>query len=252
MRPPPTLPLSFGFPAQQPLSLSLPPLSPRGALGFGDGDRRSWIPGGEFFPSPSLLLSLPLPPLLFPARALPLSPARVPLPVAALALLTLRVAACPSGARPRPSLLGPGATPPRPPSRQRSPPPWPPARCPPLPLPRRGDARPYHSPVTAALAPAPSPRRRPHLPLPATAHPAPACSARPLLASRRGSLAPGAAARPPRCGPLPPARGPGPYARRHGPRRGSRGLGAAWRPPRLPLTRSRVRNPTRVVIILGF
>jgi hypothetical protein len=37
-------------------------LSPRGALGFGDGDRRSLDPRGEFpLPSPSLYLSPPLP-----------------------------------------------------------------------------------------------------------------------------------------------------------------------------------------------
>jgi hypothetical protein len=69
--------------------------------------------------------------------------------------------------------------------------------------------------------------------------------------------------------PLPPARRPGPPARcsRPPPQRGvpCGSLRAASRPParlawprrglalpRLPLTRSRVRNPTRVVIILGF
>jgi hypothetical protein len=70
-------------PAQQPFSLS--PISlclSRGALGFRDGDRRSWIPEVSSPPLPSLLLSLPLPPLLFPARALPFSPTRVPLPPA--------------------------------------------------------------------------------------------------------------------------------------------------------------------------
>ena len=39
------------------LPLLLPPLSlpPRGALGFGVEITGIWIPGGEFFPSPSLL-----------------------------------------------------------------------------------------------------------------------------------------------------------------------------------------------------
>jgi hypothetical protein len=50
------------------LSLSHLSLSPRGALGFGDGDRRSW-PRGEL-PSPSLSLSSP-PPLLLPPHGLP-------------------------------------------------------------------------------------------------------------------------------------------------------------------------------------
>jgi hypothetical protein len=74
--PPPGLFLSFDFsravtsPSLSHLSLSLPP---RGALGFGDGDRRSLDPRGEL-PLPCPFLSLPPPPFL-PALA-----ARPPLP----------------------------------------------------------------------------------------------------------------------------------------------------------------------------
>jgi hypothetical protein len=58
------------------LSLSHLSISPRGALGFGDGDRRSWIP--EVSSPPLSSLPLPLPPLPFPARAPFFSPARAP------------------------------------------------------------------------------------------------------------------------------------------------------------------------------
>jgi hypothetical protein len=80
---------SFNSPAQQP-PLSLPPLSlpppPRGALDFGDADRRNLDPQGEL-PSP-LSLSLSLPPLhSFPrARSL-----RVPAALRARA----QAASCP-------------------------------------------------------------------------------------------------------------------------------------------------------------
>jgi hypothetical protein len=101
--PPPLLPLSFGFPAQQPpspSSTSLSPWCPR------DWKRRSpeFGPRGEL-PSPSLLLSLPLPPLL-PMRAPSLFPAR---------------------ARPCPPC--PRRRPPPPPCPRRRPPPRPPARA---------------------------------------------------------------------------------------------------------------------------
>jgi hypothetical protein len=69
--------LSFDF-SRAATSLSHISLSPRGALGFGDGDRRSWIPevSSPPLPSPlSLFLFLPLP---FPARAPFFSPARAP------------------------------------------------------------------------------------------------------------------------------------------------------------------------------
>jgi hypothetical protein len=121
----------------------------------------------------------------------------------------------------------------RPPLSPLRPCPFPGAR--PLPLPRRGGARPYPLP-TAAPAPAPFLRRRPgpgvvHPPLP-----------RRGSAPRRGP----APARPP----LPPARSPLRTASWP-----SAWLAWPWRGlalPRLPLTRSRVRNPTRAVIILDF
>jgi hypothetical protein len=60
------------------LPLPLPPLSPRGALGIGDGDHRNLDPKVS---SPSLLLSLSLPPPSLPCAppSLSLSPAHVPL-----------------------------------------------------------------------------------------------------------------------------------------------------------------------------
>jgi hypothetical protein len=76
--PPPGLFLSFDFSrAVTSLSLFHLSLSPRGALGFGDGDRRSLDPQGEFaLPLPlPLSLSLPLPFFSPWPRALP-SPAR--------------------------------------------------------------------------------------------------------------------------------------------------------------------------------
>jgi hypothetical protein len=66
------------------LPISLPPLSlsPRGALGFGNGDRRSLDPRGEFpLPFP-LSLSLPPPPFLIPQPARPPWP-RAPSPAPA-------------------------------------------------------------------------------------------------------------------------------------------------------------------------
>jgi hypothetical protein len=50
----------FNFPAQQPLSLLHLSLSPRGAQGFGDGDRQNLDPRGESLPL--------LPPLPHPTR----------------------------------------------------------------------------------------------------------------------------------------------------------------------------------------
>jgi hypothetical protein len=61
-------------PAQQLLSLSHLSPSPRGALGFGDGDRQSFDPRGELSLSLSISLSLPPPPFLPPCVA----PARAP------------------------------------------------------------------------------------------------------------------------------------------------------------------------------
>jgi hypothetical protein len=69
-------------PAQQPPSPSPTSLSPCGALGFGDSDRRSLDPAGEF-PSPSLSLSSPPPLLLLPCAPLLLPPSTPPPPPAA-------------------------------------------------------------------------------------------------------------------------------------------------------------------------
>jgi hypothetical protein len=76
-------------PAQQPLSLPSLSIS-RVALGFGDGDRRSWIPEVSspplptLSPSPSPSLPCARPPLLSPTRA-PLRP-RCGSPLLALAV----------------------------------------------------------------------------------------------------------------------------------------------------------------------
>jgi hypothetical protein len=66
--PPPGLFLSFDF-SRAATSLSHLSLSPRGALGFGDGDRQSLDPRGELplpSPSPSPFLSLPPLPFFLP------------------------------------------------------------------------------------------------------------------------------------------------------------------------------------------
>jgi hypothetical protein len=165
------------------LPLPLPPLSPRGALGIGDGDHRNLDPEVSSPPLPfsSLNLSLSFPSL----RAPSLSPAR-------------------GGARPGlpPRRRSPAS--PRPPSRRRSP-------APAL-APARGDARPLPLPRTAALArPAPAsprggarprPRRGPPALAPGTAGP------------RRGLPCPGSAPAPGAASLAPsaqlPARGLGP------------------------------------------
>jgi hypothetical protein len=126
------------LPAQQPLSL-IPLSLSRGALGFGDGDRRSWIPGGEFsppLPFSSLSLSLPFSSLRAPSpsplRARPRpGPLRggarpCPCPGAAALAPAPRVAArpCPPRggvARSRPDPLRGCATPPLPPPRGSAP-----------------------------------------------------------------------------------------------------------------------------------
>jgi hypothetical protein len=220
--PPPPLPLSFGSPAQQPPSPSSTSLSlwcPR------DWRRRSpkFGPRGEL-PSPSLLLSLPLPPLPFPARP-PLSPLRAaalapapPLRAAAPAPTPPLRAVAPA---PRPS-SGAAALAPAPPPRGGARPPRPgpcARRRSPAPTPApRGGARPRPGPGVAR----PCPRRdRP------PARP-PRPSARPLLSARSSLRAASA-----------------PCAWRPSSRRDSRGLV-------YPLTHSRVRKPTRAVIISGL
>jgi hypothetical protein len=108
MRPLPLFSFSHSiYPTQQPPSPSPTSLSlsPRGALGFGDGDRRSLDPRGEF-PSPlTRSLSLPLHiPFLLPC---------VPSPVL--------VARPPSGPRPRRTPLLGEPLPGGPASRARAP-----------------------------------------------------------------------------------------------------------------------------------
>jgi hypothetical protein len=82
------------------LPLPLPPLSPRGALGIGDDDHQNLDPEVS---SPSLLLSLPLPPILFPAPplSLPCARRRLPLP------LPRRGGACPPPPQPPPCAAAP-------------------------------------------------------------------------------------------------------------------------------------------------
>jgi hypothetical protein len=185
------------------LPLPLPPLSPRDALGIGDGDHRNLDPKVSSPPLPFPSPLSPSPPLPFPARPLSLSPVR-------------------GGARPLSlSPVRGGARPP--------------------PLPRRGGARPLPRPGPCA-------RRRP---------PRPGLPSRrrsPAPASVRGGTRPAPALapwrRPPRPRRGPPALAPGaaspaPGAWRPSSRRDSRGLV-------YPLTHSRVRKPTRAVIISGL
>jgi hypothetical protein len=214
-------------------------LSPRGALGFGDGDHRSWIPevSSPPFSSLSLFLSLPF---FSPARAPPAALARGPLRPQRGGLRPRRRgppllpprggAACPcslprggtappapapspAAARPRPPLL--------PPPRRRGPPLLPPRR----PRPRRRP--PVRGPGPRRAAPC----ARPRLPV---ARRGPSRPPAPLRAAsrprRRGSLAPSRAA------PRPPARGrPAP---------GARPLpSAAWTPARLAWPRRGLALP---------
>jgi hypothetical protein len=115
-------------------------------------------------------------------------------------------------------------------------------------------------PLPAAARPRPparAARAAPPPPLPAAARPRPPLLARgaapgaALGVARRGGSAPGLASLAPARG-VRPRRGLGPLRAASRP---SAWLAWPWRGlalPRLPLTRSRVRNPTRAVIILGF
>jgi hypothetical protein len=108
------------------LPLPLPPLSPRGALGIGDGDHRNLDPEVSSPPRPAASLSLFLP---FPSLHAPIS-----LPCARRSPAPPRPCA-----RQRPPLPHPGAAAapaPHPGPRRRSPP----APTPPPPRPRRGSA----------------------------------------------------------------------------------------------------------------
>jgi hypothetical protein len=173
--------------------LPLPPLSPRGALGFGDGDHRILDPEVSSPPLPFSSLS--------PSPSSSSSPARAP-----LFSLLARAPALPRSPAARPA---------------------PPAPCrggDPAPAPVRGRPR---LPPPRAAAPPPLPRPAAALlrPLPARGgDPARPCS--PARGPRRGpggsALArPPPPARParPRCGPCPGAAST-PCARRPGPRRG--------------------------------
>jgi hypothetical protein len=152
------------------LSLPLPPLSPRGALGFGVEITGIWIPGGEFFPSPSLL-SLPPSPFFFPCAR-----------------------PCGGAARPCPPLRG-GPAPPLPRAA---------ARPVPAPCAAARPARPCPCPCAAALAPAPA---RPALPLlPPSQWLGHRRSPGPRRGPRRGPLPQRGGSAPTR-GPRPPARG---------------------------------------------
>jgi hypothetical protein len=161
----------------------------------------------------------PLPSPLSLSHSLPFSSLRAP------SLSPLR--ACPCPWRRSPLLALRAAACPR-----RGPPLYPRGCAAAHPCPSRGGA--------ARLPLLPPPRR----PCPRQRSSAPAWPARPLL---------------------PPSRRSGPWRGGPAPRRGPRPLRAASWPsawlawprhglalPRLPLTRSRVRNPTRAVIILGF
>jgi hypothetical protein len=122
MRAPPSPGLfpSFNSPAHN--SLSLPPLSlPRGALGFGDADRRNLDPRGEPPPLSLSLSPLPLhPPLPHPTRPpMAARPTRLPRPrPRALASRAPRALPGPAFTRPprsRPARrLGPAPAPQRP------------------------------------------------------------------------------------------------------------------------------------------
>jgi hypothetical protein len=79
--PPPDPFVSFDFSrAVTSLSLFHLSLSPCGALGFGVEIAGIWIPGGEFFPSPSLLSLSPPPPLLLPSHTASLTAPAASLP----------------------------------------------------------------------------------------------------------------------------------------------------------------------------
>jgi hypothetical protein len=230
------------------LPLPLPPLSLRGALGIGDGDHRNLDPEVSSPPLPSPLSpSLPLPHLLSPCARPLFSPLR------ACASLRGGASLLSHGAAAHPSRPRRGAPPSRPPTRRRGGPPLPfphASRRPAAPLSprgaaahpspsprRRGSARPSHSPVAARpRRGGPGPRRGVR---PSTRPPRPR---RGVPAPRRGPC-PGA--QPPTRGLSPLRAAFGPCAQRPSPRRDSRGLV-------YPLTRSRVRKPTRAVIIFGF
>jgi hypothetical protein len=202
-RPPlPDLFGSFDF-SHAVTSLSLSHLSlSRGALGFGDGDRRSWIPEVSSPPLPSPLSPSSSPSPSSPLRACPLQPSCAA-PVARPAPTP-----SPAAARPRPCSL-PAATRPRPSSSPRS-------------GPGPGDG-PLRAVPASGGAARPGPLRVASGPL-----------------ARDVSAPGGEAPWPPRVRPLGPQRAAvsalerGPCTRQRGPWRSSRGHGAASRSPIYP------------------
>jgi hypothetical protein len=107
-------------------------LSPRGALGFGVEIAGIWIPGGEVFPSPSLLsLSLSLP-SSSPGRARPTPRAPRRAPSAAPVRPPTAAPALPRRPAPPPAAAPPPPPPPPPPPRPRGGPPPPPLSTHPL------------------------------------------------------------------------------------------------------------------------
>ena len=216
-------------------------LSPRGALGFGDGDRRSWIPEVSSPPLPSPLSPSSSPSPSSPLRARPYSPRAWP----------------PAPAR-RPSASAPPAPAPSPATA------W--ARLPLL-LPRGGAARPCSLPRGGVAPPLLLPRGGATSPVLPHGGPGPgdgplraaSGALRAVSAPVRGVPAPsGAAPWPPRVRPLGPLRATvlapvgGPCPRQRGPRRGSRGLGAASRSPVYPNAFPRAQPHARGDLFLVF
>jgi hypothetical protein len=193
------------------LPLPLPPLSPRGALGIGNGDHRNLDPEVSSPPLPFSSLSLSL---LFSPCARPLFSLHARAP--ALPVRRRRGPAPPParGARPPPSLA----------RRRRGP----------RPSPVRG----------ARLAPAPPHARARGAPPPCSPGVAPARppAARPQVQPRRD---PGAASGPP----ARPRRGLSPLRAASRPSAWLAWLWRGLALPHSPLTRSRVRKPARAVAI---
>jgi hypothetical protein len=218
-RPLPSLPFSHSILPRTNFLFSTSLSSPCGALGFGDGDHRIWIPEVS---SPPLSLSLPLSPLLSPARG-PWCPCARPHP-SPRARASLRAAPCRGGAAP-PLLPCVVRGPPRPPGEA--------VRPLPNPLARQHDPSP--APWHGAWPRSGPPALAPWLPGPGGAAPRPP-RARPL---GRGSTAPLRAAPSTPCAagsPVPPARGP---------RRTAPAPRAAWSSARPPATRPLAACPTR-------
>jgi hypothetical protein len=128
------------------LPLPLPPLSPRGAVGIGDGDHRNLDPEVSSPPLPSSSLSLPFPSLR----------ATLSLPCARRSPAPLRPCARRRSPPPWPLAAAAPAPHPGPSRRRRPPPPRPPGMArPPLPPARLG---PWRAPCPRCAAPGARPR----------------------------------------------------------------------------------------------